>query len=457
MLVLTSHFQKRGVDDPGMNGMNEYLSNSTSTLATNSLSSNDNMLQRQRELLAQAWASLLKTSPKHAWARVTSTIGSTDAFLTSLTRVFSGVNRATLSCELCIVDPHNSLCVYGIDNIRQSKHFSSSGHRVRRFMEKALRGENVTIGVIGASVTAGHGLSKGPSWHERMTEQLKVDFPNIKVHVEAKAGMNSKFFAFCFDSVLPRDLDLYMIELDINNDPLIADDQLYRGLLGLAQEPVVIRVSVFALWFNKLLRGFGSNYLETPDLSETIWPKEDSLGHIPRLHLWEPVRSIGIKHLLISVANAIRSCSQFSADKVADPILPTCKFVASEADPLVPTDHAGFEKWRKEEWNGQQARTSSEVGAILSFKFTGARVGLFVWATNSAGNAVKPGQARCWVDDKVQSGVIVDAHKSGEAAGSSWTTVVDPIEFGEHLLTCEILPSSSTGGHDFGIIGVANN
>ncbi|KDE04151.1 hypothetical protein MVLG_05377 [Microbotryum lychnidis-dioicae p1A1 Lamole] len=267
-----------------------------------------------------------------------------------------------------------------------------------------------------------------------MAEQLKVDFPNIKVHVGAKAGMNSKFFAFCFDSVLPRDLDLYMIELD-NNDPLIADDQLYRGLLGLAQEPVVIRVSVFALWFNELLRGFVSNYLETPDLSETIWPKEDSLGHIPRLHLWEP----------------------FSADKVADPILLTCKFLASEADPLVPTDHAGFEKWRKEEWNGQQARTSSEVGAILSFKFTGARLGLFVWATNSAGNAVKPGQARCWVDDKVQSGVIVDVHKSGEAAGSSWTTVVDPIEFGEHLLTCEILPSSSTGGHDFGIIGVANN
>ncbi|SCZ94661.1 BZ3500_MvSof-1268-A1-R1_Chr12-3g04029 [Microbotryum saponariae] len=56
-----------------------------------------------------------------------------------------------------------------------------------------------------------------------------------------------------------------------------------------------------------------------------------------------------------------------------------------------------------------------------------------------------------------ESGVIVDAHKSGEAAGSSWATVADPIEFGEHLLTCEILPSSSTGGYDFRIIGVANN
>ncbi|SCV73159.1 BQ2448_7084 [Microbotryum intermedium] len=407
----------------------------------------------------------------------------TNAFLTSPSRGPSRVVRATQSCELCIVDRHNPLCEYGIDNIRQSRHFMGSGHRVRRFMEKALRGENVTIGVMGASDTAGHGLKNGLSWHERMTEQLQAHFPNLKVHVGAEAGMNSKLFAYCFDSVVPRDLDMYMVELDINNDAVsgtfVADDHLYRGLLGLPQEPAVIRVSVFALGFTELLRGFGSNIgtsaffdipvigirnwilphiIKNPDQAELFFSK-DWAGTTDLRHIGEEShRALGdMIALYLEEQKCEAERRQYSADKVADPVLPTCQFVASETAPLVAFGNEWSEKWRKEEWNGKRAWTSSEVGAIISFEFIGARVGIFVWATNGAGNTVKPGQARCWVDDTVERGVIVDAYKSGKAAGSSWNTVADPIDFGEHMLTCEILSSSSTGGHDFRILGVANN
>ena len=58
-----------------------------------------------------------------------------------------GLSRATQSCEVCVLDPSSELCVYGLDNVRQSKAFEGSGYRMRKFLEKAMRGEEVRIGV----------------------------------------------------------------------------------------------------------------------------------------------------------------------------------------------------------------------------------------------------------------------------------------------------------------------
>jgi hypothetical protein len=87
------------------------------------------------------------------------------------------------------------------------------------------------------------------------------------------------FFSYCFESLIPNDLDLYIAELDINNEgksidyraqtllgadlvhfPALdrtfgEDDALFRGLLGLPQEPAVIRLSVVATSFPDLALG----------------------------------------------------------------------------------------------------------------------------------------------------------------------------------------------------------
>lgn len=52
---------------------------------------------------------------------------------------------ATASCEVCVLNPSDPLCAYGIDNIRLARAYQGSGTRVRRFLEKALRGEKVKI------------------------------------------------------------------------------------------------------------------------------------------------------------------------------------------------------------------------------------------------------------------------------------------------------------------------
>ncbi|KAL8293496.1 hypothetical protein RQP46_000197 [Phenoliferia psychrophenolica] len=82
------------------------------------------------------------------------------------------------------------------------------------------------------------------------------------MHVGASPGMDSEFFSFCYESVVPATSDLYLIELDVNNEPtdatLFDDDALFRGLLGLPQKPAVIRLSAFALGFSDLVRGSAS-------------------------------------------------------------------------------------------------------------------------------------------------------------------------------------------------------
>ena len=63
---------------------------------------------------------------------------------------------ATASCEVCVLNPQDPLCQpYGMNTVRMSRQFEGSGVRVRKALEKALRGEEIGIGILGASVTAG--------------------------------------------------------------------------------------------------------------------------------------------------------------------------------------------------------------------------------------------------------------------------------------------------------------
>lgn len=50
------------------------------------------------------------------------------------------------SCEVCVQNPEDPLCEYGLDNIRLSRSYQGSGHRVRKVMERAMRGEKIRVG-----------------------------------------------------------------------------------------------------------------------------------------------------------------------------------------------------------------------------------------------------------------------------------------------------------------------
>ncbi|KAI5475802.1 capsular related protein, Esterase, SGNH hydrolase-type domain containing [Pseudohyphozyma bogoriensis] len=423
---------------------------------------------------------------------------------------------ATASCELCVVDPLNPLCEYGLDTIHLSRAFEGSGTRVRKVLEKALRGEPVRIGIIGASVTAGHGLGMGvhrkQTWEERFFEDFAKMFPNAKLYDGSSPGMNSAFYSYCFETLLPRDLDMYIVELDINNEQKAetygADDALMRGLLGLPQEPAVMRVSVLALAFADFYRGtmssiMMSNWFDVPVISlrnfllphlmenseevDTFFSRDTkdnvdkrhighmahrALGDMVALYMREQVCKVKQRRSLPALQAKPRSpwpdsshlgkiprlhlWDPWSDTLVAPPVEPQCIFAGSKTRPLEAIPSRTIGSWRMEEWNGKSALASSEVGARISFEFKGTRIGIFVWQTNGKGNKEQPGTAVCWLDEEKGEVRVVDAYSTAEASTSEWHVLWDELPYKSYMLSCQITPESSTSGHDFRILGIAS-
>ncbi|BGP17867.1 hypothetical protein JCM10213v2_005909 [Rhodosporidiobolus nylandii] len=356
---------------------------------------------------------------------------------------------ATSSCEVCHLDPSNPLCEYGLDSIRQSRAYEGSGARLRRVLEKALRGEEIGVGILGASVTQGHSVTPGkPVWQYRWFADFQRLFPNSKIHVGAVGAMDSR------------------VETDLNDDPhlesLRDNDGLMRALLQLPQDPAIMRVSVVATLFDELVRGTMSNlmtsqHFDVPVISvrnfllphmifhreaaeevfgldawgnrdyrhmsevghaalgdmlalfirkevcETQrrqvmppppsfprtgpWPTGEDLGRIPPLALWSSWRN----------------------PKELVPISPMCQTAVSPLSPLNPHSHSSA--FKMVEWNGKKAWGSNQPGSQIRFKWRGTRVGLFVWASNGRGTEEDvqdkrlrrqnaPGQALCWVEEQ---------------------------------------------------------
>jgi hypothetical protein len=74
--------------------------------------------------------------------------------------------------------------------------------------------------------------------------------------------------------------------------------------------------------------------------------------------------------------------------------------------------------WHVERWNGKEAMASHEVGARISFKFTGSRVGVFIYQSMGNGHPEKPGRIGCWVDGQVHDSTVLDAHIRDGPSGS---------------------------------------
>ncbi|GAA6017337.1 hypothetical protein JCM11491_000637 [Sporobolomyces phaffii] len=345
---------------------------------------------------------------------------------------------ATGSCEVCVVDPTNELCEYGMNSVRTSRQYEGSGVRVRKALAKALRGEEIGIGILGASVTAGHSVLPGQQkWQEKFYADFLTMFPKAKMHVGAVSATDSRFFSYCYEAVVPTDLDLYIVELDINNNPgletLRDDDALMRGLLQLPQAPAVIRVSAIALLFEELARGaistlVTSEFFDVPvigirfliphlikhrDPAEIIfgldqWGNRDyrhmsNVGHaaladmlslyirkevceskrlevvpIPQrsetsLALWPLEEDMG-------AVPDLALWSKWTRPEPLKPITPLCRTVNTPLSYLTPASHSPL--FSLIEWNGKHAWSSSSPGSQIRFTFRGTKVGIFVYTTN---------------------------------------------------------------------------
>ncbi|GAA5833050.1 hypothetical protein JCM11251_006495 [Rhodosporidiobolus azoricus] len=385
---------------------------------------------------------------------------------------------ATSSCEVCHLDPSNPLCEYGLDSIRQSRAYEGSGARLRKVLAKALRGEEITVGVLGASVTQGHSCN-GPRWEDKWFADFQTLFPKAKMHVGAVGAMDSRFFAYCFEALVPKDLDMYILEVDINNSPALDqlrdDDAFMRALLQLPQEPAVLRVSVFALLFDELARGIisslaTSQFHDIPvigirnfllphtihhrEAAEQIfgydaWGNRDyrhisevghsALGDMLSLYIRKEVCETQRRQVLPPAPTFQKTgpwpleedlgrivplalWSSWLKPKNLDPVTPLCQTAFSPLSPLKPISHSPT--FTLHEWNGKSAWAANQPGSQIRFRFHGTKVGLFVWATNGMAAEEQPEEMRKRRENAPGQGMCWV--EDGEMSEEEWLA-----EFGE--------------------------
>ncbi|KAK4691761.1 hypothetical protein P7C70_g9275, partial [Phenoliferia sp. Uapishka_3] len=136
-------------------------------------------------------------------------------------------------------------------------------------------------------------------------------------------------------------------------------------------------------------------------------------------------------------------------------IQPTCSLVGSTLRPLKPLRWTS-PSWKLTTWETGSALVSSKVGSQIAIPFFGARVGIFIWTTKGEKDEEKPGRAYCFVDEVREPGINVEAWTDWEFSWSKWVLLFEDLGEGGHTLTCEILEDTSTGGHEFRILGIGS-
>ncbi|ORY35911.1 hypothetical protein BCR39DRAFT_568808 [Naematelia encephala] len=207
---------------------------------------------------------------------------------------------------MCDVAPE--LCEeYGEGKLARSIGFGGTNVRLKRFFDKAARGEGFTVGLIGGSVSKGFGLNEHGILNEYNPRNLgRVIFDNLNELYPAPNGtaigksgsedgggkngfvngaqggtgklwlfiaviriahpaLGSDYFSLCFKEHIPEDVDLIIVELAVNDQLILKSIDQYelmvRGLLDLPNQPAIISLEVPALVFHQI--GLGGDMHES--------------------------------------------------------------------------------------------------------------------------------------------------------------------------------------------------
>lgn len=104
---------------------------------------------------------------------------------------------------------------FGLASIKRSRRYEGSGERVRRVLQKAVNGEQVRIGLLGGSVSTGHGAIPGVGkhqygaippekrWHTLVAEWFEGLAGTEPVFLDgARPAVDSAFFEWCWAELM---------------------------------------------------------------------------------------------------------------------------------------------------------------------------------------------------------------------------------------------------------------
>ncbi|KEP55010.1 putative capsule structure designer protein [Rhizoctonia solani 123E] len=174
-------------------------------------------------------------------------------------------------CDEC--GPEDRLCKqYGQHNLERSRAYEGPNTRLRRVLQKAADGHPINIGVLGGSVTAGHGVMHPEYWTDIFFDWWNTTFPHEKnVFVNgAVPATTTEYYSVCALEHIDQEVDLVIIEMAINDQRVDVFAQTYewliRMLLDLPNKPAVINAQVIALSFDTITMG-GDLHTGKPELA----------------------------------------------------------------------------------------------------------------------------------------------------------------------------------------------
>nr|XP_018260614.1 uncharacterized protein I303_07540 [Kwoniella dejecticola CBS 10117]OBR82772.1 hypothetical protein I303_07540 [Kwoniella dejecticola CBS 10117] len=404
---------------------------------------------------------------------------------------------------------------YGRTNIRMSRAYEGSHHRIRQFLQKALRGEPLSISVIGGSVTKGHQVQKDEIWFHKFGEwftDLIGDGVEINYVNGAAPATGSDYFSFCFPLHIPLESDLIFIELAVNDEGILEHvenmENLLRGLLDLPNRPAVILTEAVAFSNGGMGGGGGRMHLPVaqyfdvpvinqrhplanhiarypqlirPYFSQDWWGNPDmrhmnarghrDLGMLaasliqdaacimlsePTFHVSQPPTVQSEQYGILPRLNVLGGWNP-NLEAVVPHFNPTCLSTRARQPQfnLTPSWNDGrWEYWVHPEHRDKPYLVAREPGATVKFKLE-TNVGV-VKLYSLKSKSFGLGAIECWADDERDKAVVVEGYWTNEPNIGRFATIRSDLKAGVHTITCELLEKTSDpeGGHEFRLISI---
>ncbi|KAJ1310849.1 hypothetical protein OPQ81_009367 [Rhizoctonia solani] len=421
-------------------------------------------------------------------------------------------------CNECGKD--DSLCnEYGRHNLQRSRGFEGTNSRLKRLLRKAASGEPINIGVLGGSVTHGHGVIHPELWTDIFFVWWNQTYPHEKnVFMNgAVPATGTEYFSVCALEHIDENVDLVIIELAINDlrneAAAMTYEWLVRFLLQLPNKPAIINAHVFSLYFEYLATGGDyhlpvaqyydipvvnlrhvllNNVLEHENLVHELfhakdpYPPEapDDMRHMNRVgHKMmadlliaytqrvicqmavedaRPIRPFSSEHGLLPTLDTmeqvprLRLFQHYEPDIRVQQVKSTCMSTRSRTKSR-PLKPSSTTGWFEWAWNEKKYFLAREPGATVTFDIHVGPMGV-VKLEYLRSKTFGLGFIRCWVGEDNGGGVEIDGYWDETLNIARTAYIANGLASGPAQVTCKVLDKTNdpSGGHEFRMIALTS-
>lgn len=340
--------------------------------------------------------------------------------------------------------------------------------RLQHVMAKAQRGETITVGVIGGSITQGALASaQDKCWGALTAAWWQNAFPDSEVMF-----VNAGIGATCSDlaahrakqHLMNKNPDVVIVEFAVNDsiNPIETEtlEGLVRQILNAPQQPAVLLFfTMDQAGNNKQVEHerIGRHYaLPMISMKNALWPmmqageiawtdfEADEVHPNDVGHGYCSQMLTGFMEKVLAALpkdDGLSDTSPVPQPLISDLFEHTALYTANS---LKPAKNKGWEAGLKDAMFGVGWKTNTP-GSVLEFEVAGEAVSVLFWKIKGP-----MGRAEAWVDDRKP--VVLDAWYNADWGGYTSFQLVDrDLSPGKHILHIRLLEETDPGstGHEF--------